>query len=83
MFPFFAEVAGAHSVFFVHGSLSLICALLSLLMVPETKGKSLEQIQEYFESQAAKKSARDAEKSRRKGEAADAGRGNKAFQEEV
>lgn len=81
VFPFFAEAAGSHTVFFVHGSLSLICAGLSLLLVPETKGKSLEQIQEYFESQAAKKSAHKAEKSSPNGEAAGAGQGNKAFQD--
>lgn len=56
IYPYFLEEAGAHMVFFVHGGFSLICCLISLIYLPETKGKSLEQIQEYFENQAIKTS---------------------------
>lgn len=49
MFPHFKETAGASTVFLMHGSLSLVCGLITLFCVPETKGKTLEEIQDYFE----------------------------------
>ncbi|XP_042863167.1 facilitated trehalose transporter Tret1-like [Penaeus japonicus] len=52
-FPHFKEAAGASTVFLMHGSLSLICCLITLLFVPETKGKTLEEIQDYFEERRA------------------------------
>ncbi|ROT69929.1 putative solute carrier family 2, facilitated glucose transporter member 8 [Penaeus vannamei] len=49
VFPHFKEAAGASTVFLMHGSLSLVCGLITLFCVPETKGKTLEEIQDYFE----------------------------------
>ncbi|XP_042230648.1 facilitated trehalose transporter Tret1-like isoform X2 [Homarus americanus] len=49
IYPHFEEATGAHTVFFFYGGVCLICCLISFLFVPETKGKTLEQIQEYFE----------------------------------
>lgn len=56
IFPFVAEAVGAHSVFFFFGGVSLMCSVLSYIILPETKGKSLEQIQEYFEKKTLKPS---------------------------
>lgn len=50
VYPFYEEAFGAHAVFFTFGSLSLLCSVIAYFVVPETKGKTLEQIQEYFES---------------------------------
>ncbi|XP_066937289.1 facilitated trehalose transporter Tret1-like [Macrobrachium rosenbergii] len=50
VYPFYEEAFGAHAVFFTFGSLSLLCSVVAYFVVPETKGKTLEQIQEYFES---------------------------------
>lgn len=55
VYPFFEEAFGAHTVFFTFGGLSLLCTLISFFIVPETKGKTLEQIQEHFESSMNKK----------------------------
>ncbi|XP_068221704.1 facilitated trehalose transporter Tret1-like isoform X2 [Palaemon carinicauda] len=55
IYPFYEEAFGAHTVFFTFGGLSLICSLVSFFVVPETKGKTLEQIQEHFESTKKKK----------------------------
>nr|XP_053644123.1 facilitated trehalose transporter Tret1-like isoform X1 [Cherax quadricarinatus] len=52
VYPFFEEAAGAHTVFAVFGALCLTCCIISFICVPETKGKTLEQIQEYFEKEA-------------------------------
>nr|XP_045597901.1 facilitated trehalose transporter Tret1-like [Procambarus clarkii] len=51
-FPYFEESAGAYTVFFVLGGLCLACCGISLICVPETKGKTLEQLQEYFEKKS-------------------------------
>ncbi|XP_066937234.1 facilitated trehalose transporter Tret1-like [Macrobrachium rosenbergii] len=50
IYPFFEEAFGAHSVFFTFGGVSLLCSFVTCFVIPETKGKTLEQIQEYFES---------------------------------
>lgn len=54
IFPFAVEAVGAHSVFFFFGGSCLVFSVLASIFVPETRGKSLEQIQEYFESKSKK-----------------------------
>ncbi|XP_050695630.1 facilitated trehalose transporter Tret1-like isoform X2 [Eriocheir sinensis] len=56
VYPFLVEAIGAHSVFFFFGGVSLVGSVLSSIIMPETKGKSLEQIQEYFEKKNLKAS---------------------------
>ncbi|KAK3874248.1 hypothetical protein Pcinc_020801 [Petrolisthes cinctipes] len=51
IYPFFVEATGSYTVFFVFGSLCLLCCIISILFLPETKGKSLEQIQDFFQDQ--------------------------------
>lgn len=62
MYPFVVEAVGAHNVFFFFGGVSLVCGVLSTIILPETKGKSLEQIQEYFEKKTSKASEGKTEK---------------------
>lgn len=61
IYPFVAEAAGPHIVFFFFGALSLVLAILAFFILPETRGKSLEQIQDYFEEKSMKKSQRNGE----------------------
>ncbi|XP_068221455.1 facilitated trehalose transporter Tret1-like isoform X2 [Palaemon carinicauda] len=51
VYPFYNEAYGAHVVFFTFGGLSIVSCLVAFFVIPETKGKTLEQIQEHFESQ--------------------------------
>ncbi|PSN34245.1 hypothetical protein C0J52_18034 [Blattella germanica] len=39
---------GAHGLFWIFGSSSLFCALFLYLLLPETKGQSLVQLEQYF-----------------------------------
>jgi len=39
---------GSHGLFWIFGVTSLLCSLFLYLMLPETKGRSLVQIEEYF-----------------------------------
>jgi len=39
---------GTHGLFWIFGMSSLLCSLFLYLMLPETKGRSLVQIEEYF-----------------------------------
>jgi hypothetical protein len=43
-----ARAAGTHGIFWIFGVSSLLCSLFIYLLLPETKGLSLVQIEEYF-----------------------------------
>jgi len=47
-FPSVLTAVGTHVLFWIFGVSSLMCSLLLYLMLPETKGRSLVQIEEYF-----------------------------------
>jgi hypothetical protein len=47
-FPSVARAVGIHGLFWIFGVSSLACSLFLYLMLPETKGRSLVQIEEYF-----------------------------------
>ena len=49
-YPFVEPLAGASNIFFGYGVISISFGLIAYFVVPETKGRSLEDIQEYFES---------------------------------
>ncbi|KAG0697403.1 Facilitated trehalose transporter Tret1 [Chionoecetes opilio] len=55
-YPFMEEAVGAHTVFFFFGGLCILFGLLAILIIPKSKGKSLEQIQDYFEEKSLKSS---------------------------
>lgn len=42
------RAAGIHGIFWIFGVSSLLCSLFLYLLLPETKGRSLVQIEEYF-----------------------------------
>lgn len=43
-----ADALGPHVVFYTFGAIGLLGAAYTVLWVPETKGKSLEEIREYW-----------------------------------
>ena len=47
-FPSVTRAVGTHGLFWIFGVSSLLCSLFLYLMLPETKGRSLVQIEEYF-----------------------------------
>ncbi|XP_069677371.1 facilitated trehalose transporter Tret1-2 homolog [Periplaneta americana] len=47
-FPAMSESLGAHGLFWIFAVASVACTLLVYLLLPETQGKSLEQIEDYF-----------------------------------
>jgi len=47
-FPPVFTAVGTHGFFWIFGVSSLLCSLFLYLMLPETKGRSLVQIEEYF-----------------------------------
>ena len=51
--------AGPYTVTYFYFVIGLSCAIITHFFVPETKGKSLEQIQEYFESKVTKKEGKN------------------------
>jgi hypothetical protein len=48
VFPSVVKAVGIHGLFWIFGVSSLLCSLFLYLMLPETKGRSLVQIEEYF-----------------------------------
>ncbi|RXG60698.1 Facilitated trehalose transporter Tret1 [Armadillidium vulgare] len=55
VFPYAAGAFGYSEVFIFFGVISIFIAIAIVIFVPETKGKTLEEIQELFEKQSAKK----------------------------
>lgn len=49
VFPVVQQVIGVHSIFCIFGVTSLIASIFLYLILPETKGKSLSQIEDYFQ----------------------------------
>ena len=52
-FPMLQSWLGAAGTFWLYGVICLAGFLFVLLLVPETKGKTLEEIEAYFEGKAA------------------------------
>jgi MFS family permease len=48
VFPSMLQVMGSHGAFWMFGATSLIGTLFLYLFFPETKGKTLEEIEDYF-----------------------------------
>jgi SP family facilitated glucose transporter-like MFS transporter 8 len=48
IYPWLKHTLGMHGVFLVFGVNALLCCIFSYLFLPETQGKSLPEIEEYF-----------------------------------
>jgi hypothetical protein len=48
LYPSLKDTLGIHGVFLLFGINSFLCCIFSYLFLPETQGKSLAQIEEYF-----------------------------------
>lgn len=51
IYPWLKGTIGVHGVFFVIGINALLCCIFSYFFLPETQGKSLAEIEEYFRTQ--------------------------------
>lgn len=51
IYPWLKGAIGVHGVFFVFGTNALLCCIFCYCFLPETQGKSLTQIEEYFRTQ--------------------------------
>ncbi|PNF26876.1 hypothetical protein B7P43_G16263 [Cryptotermes secundus] len=51
IYPWLKGTIGVHGVFFVIGINALLCCIFSYLVLPETQGRSLAEIEEYFRTQ--------------------------------
>ncbi|KAF7276862.1 hypothetical protein GWI33_009708, partial [Rhynchophorus ferrugineus] len=49
IFPFVKNLIGIHGVFWIFGASSFLASLFLYLVLPETKGKSLSYIEDYFQ----------------------------------
>ena len=47
------EAAGNHTVFYIFGTCGVSMGLFALYILPETKNKTLEEIQDFFEEKAS------------------------------
>ncbi|XP_040565134.1 facilitated trehalose transporter Tret1 isoform X1 [Lepeophtheirus salmonis] len=47
-FPILSDLVGQYMVFFIYGSIMIILLILSIAFVPETKGKTLDEIHRLF-----------------------------------
>lgn len=48
LYPTMVELLGSANVFLIYGAVSLLGVLYVIYVVPETKGKSLQEIEDYF-----------------------------------
>uniref|UniRef100_A0A182VMP5 Major facilitator superfamily (MFS) profile domain-containing protein n=1 Tax=Anopheles merus TaxID=30066 RepID=A0A182VMP5_ANOME len=48
LYPSMVELLGSANVFLIYGAVSLLGVLYVIYVVPETKGKSLQEIEDYF-----------------------------------
>ncbi|XP_059469544.1 facilitated trehalose transporter Tret1-2 homolog isoform X2 [Neocloeon triangulifer] len=60
-FPFLQQTAGVHGAFWIYGVISTVGTLFFYFFLPETKGRSLEEIEDYF---AGRRSTLDSPKKR-------------------
>jgi hypothetical protein len=47
-FPHLQKVASNHGSFWIYGSISLLGTFFFYMYLPETKGRSLQEIEDYF-----------------------------------
>jgi hypothetical protein len=47
-FPLIQHIASNHGSFWIYGSISLLGTIFFYLYLPETKGRTLQEIEDYF-----------------------------------
>ena len=47
-FPFCVRLLGLHMLFWIHGCISIFMCVLSMLILPETQGKTLTELSEIY-----------------------------------
>ena len=50
-FPFLVNAIGLHSTFWIHAGISVLMCVLSLLILPDTQGKTLTEISQLYTKQ--------------------------------
>ena len=50
IYPLLSEAVGNYTTFWLFGGFLVICLTVIVMFVPETKGRSLEEIQQFFRS---------------------------------
>lgn len=47
-FPFFRSTISQHGTFWLYGTISLLGTIYFYIFLPETKGRTLQEIEDYF-----------------------------------
>nr|CAD7448755.1 unnamed protein product [Timema bartmani] len=63
VFPSFADSLGGHGVFWFFGLSTLLCTVFVYLFVPESKGRTLQEVEDYFKEKNIMWISRNREKS--------------------
>jgi facilitated trehalose transporter len=57
MYPFLVESLGSSTVFLIYGIISIFATVFVFIILPETKGKTLEEIENLFKSRSSRTDA--------------------------
>lgn len=57
MYPFLVESLGSSTVFLIYGIISILATVFVFIILPETKGKTLEEIENLFKSRSERRSS--------------------------
>lgn len=59
IFPFLRSLAGMDNIFFLHAAVLVVCALFTMLFVPETKDLSIQQLESIHENNNKKEQGKN------------------------
>lgn len=63
MYPFLVESLGSSTVFLIYGIISILATVFVSIILPETKGKTLEEIENLFKSRSSRTNVEEKETS--------------------
>lgn len=63
MYPFLVESLGSSTVFLIYGIISILATVFVSIILPETKGKTLEEIENLFKSRSLRTNVEEKETS--------------------
>lgn len=61
MYPFLVESLGSSTVFLIYGIISILATVFVSIILPETKGKTLEEIENLFKSRSSRTNVEEKE----------------------